>query len=84
VFNGFDIDEFYDLKKDPQEMHNGVEDAAYRADVDDMRARLYEMMKQFGDPFGDPSDNLSQLQRDGAAPNRYGAPRYLPRGKRKN
>ena len=83
VFNGFDIDEFYDLEKDPQEMHNGVDDAGYRAEVDDLRARLYEMMKQFGDPYGDPSDNLSQVQRDGNAPNRYGAPRYLPRGKRK-
>jgi arylsulfatase A-like enzyme len=84
VFNGFDWDEMYDLEKDPYELHNVVDDAAYRSDVGDMRARLYEMMKSFGDPYGDPSTNLSADQRDGAAPNRYGAPRYLPRGARKN
>ncbi len=83
VFNGFDFDEFYDLEKDPEEMHNAVDDPAYRADVDDMRARLYEMMTQFGDPFGDPSSNMSPVQRDGNPPNRYCAPRYLPRGKRR-
>ena len=38
--------------------------------VDDMRA--------YGDPFGDTGPCLP----DGAPPNRYGAPRYLPRGKR--
>lgn len=84
VFNGFDIDEFYDLEKDPHEMHNAVADDSYRPDVDDMRARLYEMMAEFGDPFaGEPSTNLSGVQRDGNPINRYGAPRYLPRGKRK-
>jgi arylsulfatase A-like enzyme len=84
VFNGFDFDEMYDFEKDPHEMRNVVDDPAYRADVDDMRARLYGMMKKFGDPYGDPSSNLSAAQRDGAPPNRYGAPRYLPRGARKN
>jgi arylsulfatase A-like enzyme len=83
VFNGFDFDEFYDLQKDPNELHNRVDDAAHRADVDDMRARMYEMMTRFGDPFGDPSQNLSAVQRDGNPPNRYCAPRYLARGKRK-
>jgi arylsulfatase A-like enzyme len=82
VFNGFDIDELYDLEHDPQEMHNAVDDPAYRLDADDMRARLYEMMLQFGDPYGDPSPSMSAVQRDGNPPNRYGAPRYLPRGKR--
>jgi len=82
VFNGFDFDEFYDLEKDPHEMHNAIEDPAYRTEVDDMRARLYEMMTRFGDPYGDASQNLSAAQRDGNPPDRYGAPRYLPRGKR--
>ncbi len=83
VFNGFDFDEFYDLLKDPEELHNAVDDPSYRADVDDMRARLYEMMTEHGDPFGDPSPNISPVQRDGNPPNRYGAPRYLPKGKRR-
>jgi arylsulfatase A-like enzyme len=84
VFNGFDFDEFYDLVKDPQEMRNAVDEPAYRPDVDDMRARLYEMMTQFGDPYGDPSSNLSAMQQLGNPPDRYGAPRYLPRGRRKS
>ncbi len=83
VFNGFDFDEFYDLEKDPQEMRNAVNDSTYKSDVDDMRARLYEMMTRFGDPFGDPSPSMSAVQRDGNPPNRYCAPRYLPRGRRK-
>ncbi len=83
VFNGFDFDEFYDLEKDPQEMRNAVDDPGYRSDVDDMRARLYELMTRHGDPYGDPSPNMSEVQRDGNPPNRYCAPRYLPRGRRK-
>ncbi|MFQ6113513.1 MAG: sulfatase-like hydrolase/transferase [bacterium] len=78
VFNGFDYDECYDLLEDPQEMHNRVHDPAYREVVDDLRARLYELMNKFEDPFGDvPIKNSI-----GQPPNRYGAPRYLPRGKR--
>lgn len=75
VFNGFDYDEFYDLENDPGEMHNAVGDAAYRSAVSDMRGRLYRMMAKFEDPYGDVKARNSI----GEAPNRYGAPRYLPR-----
>ncbi len=78
VFNGFDIDEFYDLEHDPEEMHNAVADVSYAKYADDMRARLYEMMSQFEDPYGLPGT----WTLPGERPNRYGAPRYLPRGKR--
>jgi choline-sulfatase len=78
VFNGFDIDELYDLKNDPHEMHNAVDDGSYRAAADDMRARMYELMNRFEDPYGDVSPSNS----NGMKPDRYGAPRYLPRGKR--
>lgn len=79
VFNGFDIDEMYDLESDPGELHN----LAYSADAaryaGDMRARLYELMGRFEDPYGPgPGPRNS----DGEPPNRYEAPRYLPRGKR--
>ena len=84
VFNGFDFDELYDLEKDPHELRNVVEVPSYRVDADDMRARLYEMMTRFGDPYGDPSPSMSAAQRDGAPPNRYCAPRYLPRGARRS
>jgi arylsulfatase A-like enzyme len=78
VFNGFDFDEMYDLKEDPEEMHNVADAAHYRRQADDMRARLYGLMDKFEDPFGDVNPRNSI----GEPPNRYGAPRYLSRGKR--
>jgi hypothetical protein len=57
-----------------------VDDSAYTVVVDDMRARLYELMNQYGDPFGDIGARLP----DGEPPSRYEAPRYVPRGKRMN
>ena len=77
VFNGFGIDECYDLQNDPEEMHNIVESPGHHAAVDDMRARLYEMMDQFADPFGDLPQADGSRRGD-----RYCAPRYLPRGMR--
>ncbi len=78
VFNGFDIDELYDLQDDPEEMHNAINDPNYAKYADDMRARLYEMMNAVEDPYGTPS----QWHGAGNRPDRYGAPRYLSRGKR--
>jgi arylsulfatase A-like enzyme len=78
VFNGFDIDEMYDLENDPGEMRNVVEDDTHGRHRDDMRARLYEMMDRFEDPYGTPA----KWTLPGNRPDRYGAPRYLPRGKR--
>ena len=74
VFNGFDYDEMYDLERDPDEMRNVVGVPEYAKWTDDMRARMYEMMARFRDPFGDaPAEGRAD---------RYCAPRYLPRGKR--
>lgn len=78
VFNGFDYDELYDLKKDSQEIKNVVGDRRYAQIADDMRARMYELMNKLGDPFGDVGPRLP----DGNPPGRYCAARYLPRGKR--
>jgi len=80
VFNGFDIDEMYDLERDPREMRNVVEDRSYAGYTDDMRARLYEMMACFEDPYGYPE----RWTLPGNPPDRYSAARYLPRGKRLN
>lgn len=77
VFNGFDIDECYDLAGDPEEMRNLVSNGEKRAEVDDMRARLYELMNQFDDPYGDMRQPSAPMRGD-----RYCAPRYLARGKR--
>jgi arylsulfatase A-like enzyme len=74
VFNGFDYDELYDLERDPAELRNVVADPAYVSETADMRARLYELMAQYRDPYGDkPAYGTAD---------RYCAPRYLPRGKR--
>jgi arylsulfatase A-like enzyme len=78
VFNGFDYDECYDLENDPGEMVNLIHDPDYGEIVDDMRARLYELMNQFEDPYGDTQNRICP----GKPPNRYCASRYLPRGKR--
>ena len=78
VFNGFDIDEMYDLERDSGEMRNVAEDGEYTRYADDMRARLYEMMDQFEDPYGQPA----RWTLPGNRPDRYGATRYLARGKR--
>jgi arylsulfatase A-like enzyme len=77
VFNGFDIDELYDLERDPQEMRNVAYSSDYHPYADDMRARLYELMAQFEDPYGD-----RPLADQGFRYDRYGAARYLPRGRR--
>ena len=51
VFNGFDIDELYDLKTDPTEMTNRLNDPTYADVRDDLRRRLYTFMKRYDDPF---------------------------------
>lgn len=78
VFNSFDIDECYDLQEDPDELHNRIGDPSFKAIVDDMRARLYELMVQTEDPFGDNPPASSGRRRASRAL----MPRYLPRGKR--
>ena len=75
VFNGFDFDEMYDLEKDPHEMHNVVDDDGCAAARSQLRGKLYELMNRFGDPYGDVGTGARHLAR----PNRYSAPRYLPR-----
>ncbi len=75
VFNGFDYDEMYDLETDPFEMRNVIDDSAYAAVRSTLRGKLYELMNRFGDPYGDMGPAPCGL----SWPNRYGAPRYLPR-----
>ena len=63
VFNGFDIDEMYDLERDPDEMRNVVNEAEYDKWTADMRARLYEMMARFHDPYGDSPEKYGSASR---------------------
>jgi len=75
VFNGFDIDELYDLKNDPHELHNRIDDPGYAEVRSRLRATLYELMNRYEDPYGDVGPGGVNREK----PNRYGAPRYLPR-----
>jgi arylsulfatase A-like enzyme len=78
VFNGFDYDECYDLVNDPLEMYNIINDSTQTAVVDDMRARLWEMMSEFEDPYSGRQNSADP----GKVSTKYNAARYLPRGKR--
>jgi hypothetical protein len=75
VFNGFDYDEMYDLERDPDELHNVLWDESYAGARSALRGKLYELMNRYGDPYGD----LGLTEAGSDRPNRYGAPRYLPR-----
>lgn len=41
--------EFFDLGKDPREMHNRYNDPAYRAKIDDMKKELVKLQQECGD-----------------------------------
>ena len=43
-------EEFYDLKNDPDALHNLIDDPARRADVDRLRAALIDWMRRTDDP----------------------------------
>ena len=59
----------YDLREDPDELRNAVSDARYAVATDDMRARLYELMARYHDPYGDSPERYSSTTR----PDRYDA-----------
>ena len=58
VFNAPEIDEFYDLVRDPWEMHNLIDDQAYRDEIAHKRARLTQWAEKVGDPLLDWIGNL--------------------------
>ena len=68
VFNGFDQDEFYDLAKDPDEMHNRAQDPNVRPVMEEMAARMWEVMHRTGD------SNMTDAE--------YGMFRFMPVGPR--
>lgn len=66
IFNGFDYDELYDLATDPAELHNRADDPDYRAVLESMAGRMWEIIHQTGDK------NIAQSQ--------YGMFRFAPVG----
>jgi len=51
VFNGFDIDELYDLQTDPGENLNRIDDAGYADARATLQKRLYDEMEKLDDPY---------------------------------
>ena len=49
VFNGFDFDELYDLKNDPHEMCNLVNEPEHEARVQEMMAEVWRIVRETGD-----------------------------------
>jgi arylsulfatase A-like enzyme len=66
VFNGFDIDELYDLDSDPHELHNLAADPAYRVMLETLAGRMWQIARETGD------SNLVNAQ--------YGMFRFAPVG----
>lgn len=54
VYNGFDYDELYDLKKDPHELKNVVNDPAYADTVRQMMKRIWQFAHATGDKCINP------------------------------
>ncbi|NOZ23651.1 MAG: sulfatase-like hydrolase/transferase [Planctomycetes bacterium] len=54
VFNGFDFDELYDLKKDPYEMKNLIDDPDYEDIKRDMCKRMWKFSCKENDIIGNP------------------------------
>jgi len=49
TYNGFDFDEFYDLKKDPDEMINLIDDPGYEKIKKDLCREMWKFSKQTND-----------------------------------
>ncbi len=49
VFNGFDLDEFYDLSSDPDEMDNRASDPQMRPLIEEMSVRMWQVMHSTND-----------------------------------
>lgn len=55
--------EFFDLEKDPQEMHSRYDDPEYADEIVHMKERLQELRKKYKDTIG--PDNPDLVYRDG-------------------
>jgi arylsulfatase A-like enzyme len=53
VFNGYDMDELYDLAADPGEIQNLANNPEHRPRVESMMKRIWQIMKQTGDKAAD-------------------------------
>jgi arylsulfatase A-like enzyme len=49
VYNGFDFDELYDLRQDPHEINNLIDDPRYRTTVESLAREMWRKAKESGD-----------------------------------
>ncbi len=61
VFNPADIDEFYDLDDDPDEMTNGIDDSSKAGEITMMKTKLSNEMKRVKDPYATFASQLMGL-----------------------
>lgn len=54
-FEGGQFWEFYDLKKDPSEMNNSIDDPKYSGKIEDLKAELKRLRADYNVPDGWPS-----------------------------
>jgi arylsulfatase A-like enzyme len=52
-YHDIDAWEFYDLEKDPQEMHNRIGDPEYTSIIDSLENELYTLKKYYNDTLPD-------------------------------
>jgi arylsulfatase len=57
-----EIEELYDLEKDPDELHNLARDAAYGTQLVELRGRLIEWQKRSGDTHGVESPEIYEAE----------------------
>jgi hypothetical protein len=53
-------EELYDLRKDPDQLHNVATDASYAATLSDMRDRLSSQLRASGDPLLTKQDKTAE------------------------
>jgi N-sulfoglucosamine sulfohydrolase len=51
------VEEFYDFQKDPDALHNLIDDPDYTEEINSMRKELLAWMKKTGDPATEPFES---------------------------
>ena len=62
VFNGADKDQFFDSKTDPREMHNLIDDPAYKQIIHDVKVACADWMTEHNDQIRDAFCKVNHLK----------------------
>ena len=58
------LEEFYDLKNDPFELNNKIDDIRYKKEINNLRRQLDNWIKMINDPINIPEKELVKLLTD--------------------